>query len=294
LSGADPARGDVRGKTVVITGASSGIGEAAAMELARRGAVVVPVGRDPERLRRATERIGSAAAGEVGEPLQADFASLVQVRRVGRLLLERHARIDVLVNNAGLVAGRRRLTEDGHELTIQVNHLAPFLLTALLEERLRASAPARVITTSSEAHRNGRLDPDDLDGERSWSSWGAYSRSKLANALFTQALARRLEGSGVSATCFHPGVIRSRLASRAGLLSIGWNLARPFFAGPGKGAETLVHLATSADGVEESGAYFVDRRVTATSPRAADYELAERLWAASEAAVEWRSDSEGV
>src|SRR5665809_78671 len=171
----DRRRADgARGKVMVVTGASSGIGAAAALELARRGALVTPVGRDGKRLERTAMRIGEVAETGRPEPLRADFGSLAQVRRLAHELLERHERIDVLVNNAGLVADRRRLTEDGHELTLQVNHLAPFLLTGLLLDRLRASAPARVVTTSSDAHHSGRIDFDDLRGERSWSTWGAY------------------------------------------------------------------------------------------------------------------------
>ena len=272
-----------RAATIVVTGASSGIGQAAAIELARRGAVVTPVGRDAKRLDAAKERIRAAAAGPTGEPIVADFALLDDVRRLAAELLDRHERIDVLVNNAGLVADRRRLTADEHELTFQVNHLAPFLLTNLLLDRLRASAPARVVTTSSDAHHGGRIEFDDLSGERSWSAMRAYSSSKLANVLFTHALARRLESSGVTANCLHPGVVRTRLAARANpVLALGWTLAKPFFRSPQGGAATLVHLATHPDGAEFSGTYFADSRIKAPRLDAVDDELSERLWRASE------------
>jgi NAD(P)-dependent dehydrogenase (short-subunit alcohol dehydrogenase family) len=266
---------DLRGRVVVVTGASAGIGEAAAAELAARGATVVPVGRDPERLAAVGERLG------VG-PLRGDFASLTQVRALAAELLERHEHIHALVNNAGLVASRRVLTEDGHELTFAVNHLAPFLLTRLLLERLRASSPARVVTTSSDAHHRGKLDFEDLDGERSWSSWSAYANSKLANILFTRALAGRLDPAEVTANCLHPGVIRTRLGRGAGgVLGAGWSVARPFFGSPRRGAETIVHLVASPEGAEVTGGYFAGSRPAGTSAAAADYDAAERLWQVS-------------
>jgi retinol dehydrogenase-14 len=260
------------GKVVVVTGASSGIGAAAAVELAELGATVVPVGRDRRRLEKVATQVG-------GEPLQADFASLAEVRRLAGELLERHARIDVLVNNAGLVAPRRELTEDGYEKTFAVNHLAPFLLTNLLLGRLRVSAPARVVTTSSGAHGGGRLDFDDLQGERSWSMMRAYSTSKLANILFTRGLAMRVDAAEVTANCLHPGVINTKLGRGAGPLSgLVWTLGRPFFRSPRRGASTIVYLATSEEGGEVTGGYYENSRPTGTSAAAADIELADRLW----------------
>ncbi|MDQ6751797.1 MAG: SDR family NAD(P)-dependent oxidoreductase [Actinomycetota bacterium] len=266
---------DPQGRVVVLTGASAGIGEAAAIELAARGARVVAVGRDPQRLKAIGERVGV-------EGLRADFASLSQVRGLAGELLERHEHIHALVNNAGLIADRRRLTEDGHEMTFAVNHLAPFLLTNLLLDRLRASGPARVVTTSSDAHHRGRLDFEDLGGEGSWSSWGAYANSKLANILFTRALAGRLDPAQVTANCLHPGVIRTRLGQGAGgALGAGWSLARPFFSSRRRGAETIVHLVASPEGASVTGAYYARSRPAGTSAAAADYETAERLWKAS-------------
>jgi retinol dehydrogenase 14 len=262
----------LRGRTVVVTGASSGIGAAGAVHLARLGATVVPVGRDERRLAKVAAEVG-------GEGLRADFASLEAVRQLADELLARHERIDVLVNNAGLIAGRRRLSADGFELTFAVNHLAPFLLTNLLLDRLRASAPARVVTTSSVAHHGGLIDLDDLQGERRWSSMGAYSNSKLANILFTRELARRLEGGGVVANCFHPGVIRTRLTRRANpLLNLGARVAAPFLGSPKSGAETLVWLASSPEAAEVSGGYFEDRRPGRASAQSQDDALAAALW----------------
>ena len=264
---------------VVVTGASSGIGAAAAVELGELGATVVPVGRDRRRLEKIAARVG-------GEPLQADFASLSEVRRLAADLLERHASIDVLVNNAGLVTQRRELTEDGYEKTFAVNHLAPFLLTNLLLERLRHSAPARVITTSSGAHGGGRLNLDDLQGERSWSMMRAYGTSKLANILFTRGLAMRVDAAEVTANCLHPGVINTKLGRGAGRLAgLVWTLGRPFFASPRRGASTIVYLATSEEGGEVTGGYYENSRPAGTSAAAADIELADDLWRESERLV---------
>jgi NAD(P)-dependent dehydrogenase (short-subunit alcohol dehydrogenase family) len=268
----------LEGRTVVVTGASSGIGAAAAEELGRLGAEVVPIGRDERRLARVAGKIEGAA-----EPLTADFSSLEEVRSLAALLLERHPRIHVLVNNAGTVTGRRQLSEDGYELVLAVNHLAPFLLTNLLLDRLREAAPTRVVTTSSIAHAQARLDLDDLQLERGWSLSRSYGNSKLANILFTRALAKRVRADGIVANCFHPGTVRTRLAREAGLLrSLGWRVAGTFFSSPRRGAETLVHLAASEEGGEVTGDYFVNSRPGRTARRAADDQLAERLWDLSE------------
>ena len=263
----------------MITGASSGIGRAAAIELAKRGMTVVPVGRDARRTAQVAKKVGA-------DPLAADFSSLDAVRALARELLARHERIDVLVNNAGLVAGRRRLTADGLELTMAVNHFAPFLLTNLLLDTLKASAPARVVTTASDAHRGGLLDVTDLNGERRWSAWSAYGTSKLANILFTRALARRLDGTGVVANCLHPGVIRTGLARGAPLpIRVGWRVASVFFGSPRKGASTLVYLAASPEAADVSGGYFVDSRPATPSAQAQDDDLAEQLWEKSASLV---------
>jgi NAD(P)-dependent dehydrogenase (short-subunit alcohol dehydrogenase family) len=190
---------DLSGKTIVITGASSGIGAAAALRLAERGATIVPVGRSPQRTKEIAARLGV-------EPLIADFGDLDQVRELAARLLERCQRIDVLANNAGALVSTRQVTADGHELTFQANHLAPFLLTTLLLPRLKDSAPARVITTASLGNRFGTVRLDDLEWQqrRYGRGWRAYSTSKLMNILFTRELARRTAGTGVDAVCFHP------------------------------------------------------------------------------------------
>jgi NAD(P)-dependent dehydrogenase (short-subunit alcohol dehydrogenase family) len=271
---------------IVVTGASAGIGEAAAVELARRGATVVPVGRDEKRLDRVAERTRGANPASTQEPERADFASLDEVRALAARLLERFPRIDVLVNNAGAVYGRRELSADGYELTFAVNHLAPFLLTNLLLDRLRASAPARVVTTSSAAHTGGLLDLDDLQLEHSWSSWRAYCSSKLANVLFTRELAKRVEDDRVTANCLHPGVIRSRLGrNMGGIVRGGWGIARLFFGSPRRGARTIVYLASAPEPADVSGGYFVGERRQGIAGQAANDFFAEELWTRSEEMV---------
>jgi NAD(P)-dependent dehydrogenase (short-subunit alcohol dehydrogenase family) len=271
----------LEGQTVVVTGASSGIGAAAALELAGLGAELVAIGRDRDRLGKL-----ASATGEVGaacEIERADFRSLGEVQALAARLIETHPKIDVLVNNAGIVPGKRELTVDGLEATFQVNHLAPFLLTNLLLERLRAAPAARIVTTSSGAHSIGQIDLDDLQGERSFSRWRAYGGSKLANVLFTRELARRVEGKGIVASCCHPGVIRTRLGRHAtGGFGLGWRIARPFFRSPKHGAKTLVYLAANP-APSQSGRYFADCKPQPVRGQAADGFLARELWQASEA-----------
>jgi NAD(P)-dependent dehydrogenase (short-subunit alcohol dehydrogenase family) len=272
----------MNGKVVVVTGATSGIGEHAALQLAELGATVVPVGRDPGRLARVDAELRKR--GSEAEPLQADFASQAEVRRLADDLLERHERIDVLVNNAGVVRSSRKLSPDGREMTMAINHFAPFLLTNLLLDRLVASAPARVVTTASDAHGAGVIDVDDLDMERKWSIFRAYGTSKLANILFTRELARRLELTAVSANCLHPGVIRTRLG-RGGIAGITWRIMSPFMSSPRKGGARIVHVAADPIGAEVTGRYFDDDRPRALRGQAADDDLAAQLWERSAALV---------
>jgi NAD(P)-dependent dehydrogenase (short-subunit alcohol dehydrogenase family) len=272
----------MNGKVVVVTGATSGIGEHAALQLAELGATVVPVGRDPGRLARVDAELRKR--GSEAEPLQADFASQAEVRRLADDLLERHGRIDVLVNNAGVVRSSRKLSPDGREMTMAINHFAPFLLTNLLLDRLVASAPARVVTTASDAHGAGVIDVDDLDMERKWSIFRAYGTSKLANILFTRELGRRLEHTAVSANCLHPGVIRTRLG-RGGIAGITWRIMSPFMSSPRKGGARIVHVAADPIGAEVTGRYFDDDRPRALRGQAADDDLAAQLWERSAALV---------
>jgi NAD(P)-dependent dehydrogenase (short-subunit alcohol dehydrogenase family) len=271
----------MNGKVCVVTGATSGIGRATATALARQGAQVVLVGRDRGR--------GEATAAELaraaGSPPRVEIADLASMEQV-RSLAERLAaldRIDVLVNNAGFVAGQRRVTADGFEEAFAVNHLAPFLLTNLLLGKLTASAPARVITVTSDAHTAARLDLDDLQLEHGWESWRSYANSKLANILFTRELARRLGGTPVTANCAHPGVVRSGFGRSGGtLLRVGLIFARPFLLSPERGASTIVYLATSPDVTTATGGYYVKSRLREPSKAAQDQAAAQRLWELSE------------
>ncbi|MEV8630815.1 SDR family NAD(P)-dependent oxidoreductase [Streptosporangium sp. NPDC051023] len=264
----------------VITGASAGIGEAAAVELAGRGRQVVLVGRNPAKLTRVADRV-KAVSGATPDMLTCDYASLEDVRRLASELLSRYEQIDVLANNAGVMTTERTRTADGHETMIQVNHLAPFLLTNLLLDRVKG----RVITTSSRAGKTGRLDPADLNRDRRrWSGWLQYGDSKQANALFTVELARRLSGTGVTATCFHPGVIKTEFAPKTFMMWMVKNIP-----GMGRtaeeGASTLVHLATHPDGAAHPGRYFAGSAPEAVPRGMADPALARALWDASAKAV---------
>jgi NAD(P)-dependent dehydrogenase (short-subunit alcohol dehydrogenase family) len=266
-------------RVVVVTGGSDGIGAAAARMLASRGDEVVVVGRSPDKTR--------AVAAETGAECHvADFTHLDQVRDLARELRARHSRVDVLLNNAGLIAGpQRTVTADGHELTFQVNHLAGFLLTVLLREPL-AAAQGRVITTSSRAGtaRGARVVPGDLDMAKGYDGLRAYQASKLANILFTRELARRWGPLGVSAAAVHPGMVRSQWG-RTGPAAVRLVMNSPFrlaMRSPERGADTPVWLATSAPGRDwESGGYFADRKPATASPVADDAHLAEELWARS-------------
>ena len=272
------------GQVCVITGATSGIGRAAASDLAALGARVVIVARDPVRGAAARDEIAEET-GNRGVALEvADLASQKQIRGLAARLLATCPEIHVLINNAGLALGERRLTEDGLEETFAVNHLAPFLLTNLLLDRLRGSAPARVVTVASAAHRGAAIPFDDLNGERGFSGWLAYAWTKLANILFTTELARRLDGSGVTATCLHPGVVATGFAREGPLLIREFQrwVGRLFLLDPKRGADTLVWLASSPEVAGASGGYYVKRRLQTPSRAARDAAAARRLWKVSE------------
>jgi len=214
----------------------------------------------------------------------ADFASLAAVRRLAETLLARHEQIDVLVNNAGLISPRFQLSEDGYEQTFAVNHLAAFLLTNLLLDRLRASAQrmARIVTVTSQAHRGARLELSELTRPRNWTPLSAYSRSKACNILFTRALARRVDAKEVTATCLHPGVVATAIGDRAGTLArLGWRLAKPFLIGPEKGAAASLFLATVADPTPFHGSYVIGNRIAEPDTAARDDRLGEQLWTES-------------
>jgi NAD(P)-dependent dehydrogenase (short-subunit alcohol dehydrogenase family) len=262
----------------IVTGASAGIGLYTALGLARTGLRVVMVGRDAARTEAARRFVIERAGGATVETALADFASLDQVRRLAGQMLAAHPRLDLLVNNAGLFAPKFERSADGYELTFAVNHLAPFLLTNLLFDRLRDSAPSRIVTVASRAHRGNRIDLATIAGPRDWSMIKAYGRSKLCNMLFTRELARRLEGSGVVAVSLHPGVVATRLAQRGGIVELGWRLMKPFMVSPEKGAQTSLFLATVPDPAPFAGGYVVGKALTRPDPAALDDDLARRLW----------------
>jgi len=274
---------DVRGKTVLVTGATSGIGREASVALARLGARVVLVGRDPGRTTAAVADVAARSGAQEVSHLLCDFSSRADIRRLADDFLAAHDRLHVLVNNAGGVNKQRRLTVDGIEATFAVNHLGYFLLTNLLLDLLVRSAPARVVTVASAAHRRGTLDFDDLGFESGYSILRAYGRSKLANVLFATELAHRLDGTGVTSNSLHPGTVATSIWSGAPrwaqpLVQI---LFRPFMISAEEGAKRIVQLATSPELEGVTGKYFEDGKPVAPAPLAQDRAVARRLWAVS-------------
>ena len=272
-------------KICLITGATSGIGKATAMELASMGASVVMVGRDRGRGEAALAEIKEKSANPSVDLMLADLSSQEEVRRLADVFKEAYPRLDVLINNAGLFRGERITTADGIETTFAVNHLAYFLLTKLLLDVLKASAPSRIVNVSSGEQRNGTIDFDDLQGEKGYRGAKAYSQSKLATVLFTYELARRLEGTGVSANCLHPGgriPVRTNFGSGvSGVLGFMVRALRPLMISPEKGAETSIYLASSPEVEGLSGRCFVKKAEARSSDVSYDKRLARRLWEVS-------------
>jgi retinol dehydrogenase-14 len=268
------------GKTVLITGGTGGIGRAAAIGLSSMGARVGITGRDRAR----AEQAAAAIARETGNPaidiFVADMSSQADVRRLAGEVLAAYPRLDVLLNNVGGFWAHRHVTADGLEHTFALNHLAPFLLTSLLLDRLIASAPARIVTVSSGAQSMGKIDFDDLMGERKYSGQQAYNQSKLANVMFTYELAKRLEGSGVTATVLHPGVTSTAFGAED--MARGWGpliaLMRPFMKSPKRGAETPIYLASSPEAEGASGRYFANRKAKKSHASSYDTVTTGRLW----------------
>jgi NAD(P)-dependent dehydrogenase (short-subunit alcohol dehydrogenase family) len=281
----------VRDKRVLITGATRGIGLAGAQALARRGAQIAIVARDDARAAAAV-RIIEGEGGSKVDVLHADLTSLASVRGLANEALERYPTIDVLINNAGAMFEKRELTVDGLERTWALNHLAPFLLTTMLLDRLKASAPARIITTASDAHKGKLIPFDDLNAEQSYKGRGftRYGETKLANIMFTRELARRLIDTGVTAYCFHPGLVATGFnRNNSAVMSAAMIIAAPFSRSPRKAAQTMVWLADSPDVSKQSGGYYEDKKLAVSSRQAQDAALARRLWEVSEEQVTARA-----
>ena len=277
---------DLAGKVCLVTGATGGIGLITAQTLAARGANVVLVSRSAAKCEQAVAQIKTETGNRQVSYLAGDLSSMAQVRSVAERFLAQHDRLDVLVNNAGAVFASRQVSADGYEMTMALNHLNYFYLTTLLLDRLLASAPARIVNVSSDAHRIGRIDFDDLMSERRYSSFGVYSMSKLANVLFTYELARRLEGSDVTANALHPGFVASNFGRSNGGV---WNMFMPvvqlFAISPQRGAETSLYLAASPAVEGVTGQYFDKRRPVKSSPASYDVATQRRLWEVSEELV---------
>lgn len=269
----------MRERVFVVTGASSGVGKATALELARLGATVALVCRNPERAEAVRNQIRTATGNEAIHVLLADLSSQAEIRRLAHELLDRYPQIHILINNAGVFNRRRTTTVDGIETVFAVNHLAYFLLTHLLRERLTASGSARIINVASDAHRWGTLDFNDLQNTRAYRAMRVYGQSKLCNILFTRELARRVAGTGITANCLHPGGVATGLGWNNGWWAVFIAKAlRPFLHTPEQGADTVVYLATASIGEAVNGKYFADRREIQPSPAAQDEEAAKRLW----------------
>jgi NAD(P)-dependent dehydrogenase (short-subunit alcohol dehydrogenase family) len=274
--------GPMAGKTVLITGGTSGIGRATALGLARMGAHLAITGRDRVRTEDAAREIRAAGGGQV-DVFVADLSSQSEVRRLAEEVLQNISRIDVLINNVGGYWDTRHVTVDGRERTFALNHLAPFLLTNLLLDRLKQTAPARVVTVSSNAHAMGRIEFDDLQGEGSYSGARAYNQSKLANVLFSYELARRLSATSVTANALHPGVVSTSFGAEdpATVQRVFIPFLRVFMKSPARGATTSIHLASAPELEQVTGRYFANSQLKKSSERSYDRAAAARLWQVS-------------
>ena len=276
-------QGSMTAKTVLVTGGTGGIGRATAIRLAAMGARVGITGRELGRTQRAAAEVASGAGGGSVDAFAADLSSQAEVRRLAAEVLEAYPRLDVLINNAGGFWSHRHVTADRLEHTFALNHLGPFLLTNLLLDRLIASAPARIVTVSSGAQSMGRIDFDDLMGQRKYSGQTAYNQSKLANVMFTYELARRLSGTGVTATALHPGMTNTAFSAEdpsrvfAPLVMI----MRPFMKKPERGADTPVYLASAPEAEGLTGQYFANREPKGSNKASYDTAAAARLWRVS-------------
>jgi NAD(P)-dependent dehydrogenase (short-subunit alcohol dehydrogenase family) len=263
----------------MVTGATAGIGQVTALELARQGATVVLVGRYPQRCKTVVETIRMETSNASVDYLVADLSVMSQVRQLADEFTRRYSRLDVLVNNAGALFLRRRTTQEGLEMTFALNHLNYFLLTDLLLEILKASVPARIVNVSSDAHRGARLDFSDLQSQHGYRGYAAYGRSKLMNVLFTYELARQLAGVQVTANALHPGLVATRFAMNNGpIVSLGMRFVHLGALSPQAGARTSIYLASSPEVEGVTGQYFTRERAVKSDPASYDEAGARRLW----------------
>jgi NAD(P)-dependent dehydrogenase (short-subunit alcohol dehydrogenase family) len=265
-------------KTIVITGATSGIGEVAAVELAKQGARIAVVARDPARAGTTLSKLRQANPSASHTAHIADLSKLHEMRRVAKEIASAAPEIDVLINNAGALFNSRQITEDGLEKTFAVNHMAYFVLTNMLLPNLKPGA--RIVSTASDAHKGARLDFDDLQSEKKYSGFSVYGKSKLCNILFTRELARRIEGTGVTANCLHPGFVATRFGDQSGgILSVAVKIAKPIGAiSPEEGAKTIIYLASSPEVEGKSGGYYYKNKLATPSAEAQNDADAKRLW----------------
>jgi len=266
-------------KTVIITGANSGIGKATAIALAKKGAHIVMVCRNPEKGAAAQKEIIAASKSNKVAIHLCDFSSQQQIRQAAATLQECYPKIDVLLNNAGMIMHEKQLTEDGLEMTFAVDHLGYFLFTNLLLDTLRNTPNARIINVASEAHRMvSKIDWDNLQAEKKFSQWGSYGLAKLGNILFTYELAHQLNGTGITVNCLHPGVVSTNFGQTGGWLKHAMSLISWFLISPEKGAETSIYLASSPDVATITGKYFDKKKASKSSALSYDKAVAKKLW----------------
>ena len=270
-------------KTIIVTGANAGIGRITALELAKMGARVVMVGRDKERGAAAQQAIIAQTGNRQVDLLLADLSSQQAIRQLVKTIQQKYNRLDVLVNNAGAMFASRRVSVDGLEMTFALNHMNYFLLTTLLLDMLKASAPSRIVNVSSDAHQGAQLNFADLQNEKRFMGFRVYGQSKLANIYFTYELARRLEGTGVTVNALHPGFVATNFAKNNGwLYRVGMFLMRPFAMNDQQGAATQIYLASSPEVEGITGKYFARKKAVASSNVSYDIAAAQKLWQASE------------
>lgn len=277
---------DLQGKTAIITGATNGIGLVTAEALAGMGAAIVLISRNREKTAAVADQIRAKTGNASVHQIVGDLSVMHQVKHVAEEFLARHDRLDILVNNAGGIFASREVTGDGYEKTFALNHLNYFYLTKLLQDVLLRSAPARIVNVSSDAHKGGTINFDDLMGERKYSSFGAYAQSKLANVMFTYELAQRLEGSGVTANALHPGFVSTGFGrNNGGMMGMAMPIVQLFALSPERGAETSIYLASSPAVAGVSGKYFAKKRAVESNKLSYDKTAQRRLWDVSERLV---------